>query len=389
MKKPIYMDYNATTPHDPEVIKAMTPFLTNHFGNPSSSHWYGMQTRRAVEKAREQVASLLKCDPDEIVFTSGGTESNNYAIKGFAFSHQDKGNHVITTQIEHPAVIEVCKYLEAHDFDVTYLPVDSLCMVKISDVEKAITPQTILITIMHANNEVGTIQPIEQISQIAREHGVALHTDAAQSTGKISVDVNKLGVDLLSIAGHKLYAPKGVGALYIRTGTHLEKFMHGAGHERGNRAGTENVMEIVGLGKACEIASRDLERNVNHMREMRDRLFSGLMETSGHIQLNGHPEKRLPNTLNVSFKGVNAGELLAEISDGVAASAGSACHSCDPIIISPVLQAMNLAPEWAMGTIRFSVGKFTTADEIHDATQIVSAALLKIRNDSKGAKRQE
>ncbi len=368
MKKPIYLDYNATTPHDPEVIKAMTPFLTNHFGNPSSSHWYGMQTRRAVEKAREQVASLLKCDPDEIVFTSGGTESNNYAIKGFAFSHQDKGNHIITSQIEHPAVIEVCKYLESHDFDVTYLPVDSLCMVKISDVEKAITPQTILITIMQANNEVGTIQPIEQISQIAREHGVALHTDAAQSAGKICVDVNRLGVDLLSIAGHKLYAPKGVGALYIRTGTQLEKFMHGAGHENEKRAGTENVLGIVGLGKACEIAARDSERNVDHMREMRDNLFSGIMETSGHIQLNGHPEKRLPNTLNVSFKGVNAGELLAEISGKVAASAGSACHSCDPIIVSPVLQAMRVAPEWAMGTIRFSVGKFTTTAEIHEAT---------------------
>jgi cysteine desulfurase len=389
MKKPIYLDYNATTPHDPEVIKAMTPFLTNHFGNPSSSHWYGMQTKSAVEKAREQVAFLVNCDPDEIVFTSGGTESNNYAIKGFAFSHQDKGNHIITSQIEHPAIIEVCRFLEGHGFEVTYLPVDSLCMVKISDLYKAITPQTILITIMHANNEVGTIQPIEQISQIAREHGVALHTDAAQSAGKISVDVNGLGVALLSIAGHKLYAPKGVGALYIRTGTHLEKFMHGAGHERGNRAGTENVMEIVGLGKACEIASRDLERNVNHMREMRDKLFSGLMETSGHIQLNGPPEKRLPNTLNVSFKGVNAGELLAEISGTVAASAGSACHSCDQIIISPVLQAMRVLPEWAMGTIRFSVGKFTTTEEIHGATQIVSAALLKIRNDSKGTKRQE
>lgn len=380
MKKPIYLDYNATTPHDPEVIKAMTPFLTNHFGNPSSSHWYGMQTKSAVEKAREQVASLLKCDPDEIVFTSGGTESNNYAIKGFAFSHQDKGNHIITSQIEHPAIIEVCRFLEGHGFEVTYLPVDSLCMVRISDVEKAITPQTLLITIMHANNEVGTIQPIEQISKIAREHGVALHTDAAQSAGKISVDVNRLGVDLLSIAGHKLYAPKGVGALYIRKGTHLDKFMHGAGHEGGNRAGTENVLEIVGLGKACEIAARDLERNVKHMKGMRDKLFLNLKEASRDVQFNGHPTERLPNTVNVSFKGINAGELLSEIGEKVAASAGSACHSCDQIIISPVLQAMNLAPEWAMGTIRLSVGKFTTATEIDEATKIVSVALLKMRN---------
>jgi cysteine desulfurase len=385
MKTPIYLDYNATTPLDPEVIKAMMPFLTNHFGNPSSSHWYGVQTKRAVEQAREQVASLLKCHSVEIVFTSGGTESNNYAIKGVAFAHQDKGNHIITSQIEHPAVIEVCKFLEQHDFKVTYLPVDSLGMVRMSDVERAITPQTILITIMHANNEVGTIQPIEQISKLARKHGIMLHTDAAQSVGKIPIDVNKLGVDLLSIAGHKLYAPKGVGALYIREGTHLEKFIHGAGHEGGKRAGTENVLEIVGLGKACEIAARDMEQNVKRMREMRDKLFWSLKETSGDIQLNGHSSERLPNTVNVSFKGVNASELLAEISELVAASAGSACHSCGQISISPVLEAMMVAQEWSMGTIRFSVGKFTTAVEIREAAQIVSTAILKRRNNAKGS----
>ncbi|MCX5873756.1 MAG: IscS subfamily cysteine desulfurase [Deltaproteobacteria bacterium] len=388
MNRPIYLDYNATTPHDSEVIKAMTPFLTNHFGNPSSSHWYGMQTKRAVEKAREQVTSLLKCHTDEIVFTSGGTESNNYAIKGVAFSHRDKGNHIITCQIEHPAVIEVCKFLEERDFDVTYLPVDLLGMVNISDVEKAITPQTVLITIMHANNEVGTIQPIEQISKLARRHGIIMHTDAAQSVGKIPIDVNKLGVDLLSVAGHKLYAPKGVGALYIRKGTDLQKFMHGAGHEGGMRAGTENVLEIAGLGKACEIAGRDIEYNVKHMKEMRDKLYLGLKETIKDVQLNGHPSERLPNTVNVSFKGVNASELLAEITEKVAVSAGSACHSCDQITISPVLKAMKVAPEWAIGTIRFSVGKFTSAAEINEATQIVSAALLKMRNDSKGNKPQ-
>ena len=376
MTPPIYLDYNATTPHDPEVIEAMRPFLTDYFGNPSSSHWYGAQTRNAVDKAREQVASLLKCLPDEIVFTSGGTESNNYAIKGVAFSHWDKGNHIIASQIEHPAVIEVCKYLEGLDFEVTYLPVDEFGMVKVSDVEKAITPRTILITIMHANNEVGTVQPVEKISELARRNGIAFHTDAAQSVGKIPIDVNELEVDLLSVAGHKLYASKGVGALYIRKGTKLEKFMHGAGHEDGKRAGTENVLEIVGLGKACEIASRDIVKNVKHMKEMRDKLHLGLKETIKDLQLNGHPIDRLPNTLNVSFRGVNANEFLAGIDDKVAVSVGSACHSSEQICVSPVLEAMKVDPEWAMGTIRFSVGKFTSESEIDEVIQIFSTGLI-------------
>ncbi len=379
MNKPVYLDYNATTPHDPEVIDAMTPFLADHFGNPSSAHSYGMQTKWAVEKAREQVASLLKCDAGEIVFTSGGTESNNYAIKGVAFSHKDKGNHIITSQIEHPAVIEVCKFLEGLDFEVTYLPVDSLAMVKIADVEKAVTSKTSLITIMHANNEVGTIEPIEQISKLAKKHGIIVHTDAAQSAGKIPIDVNKLGVDLLSVAGHKLYAPKGVGALYIRQGTHLEKFMHGAGHERGWRAGTENVLEVVGLGKACEIAERDMEKNIKHMREMRENLYLGLKQTIKDVQLNGHPSEMLPNTLNVSFRGVNACKLIAEIADKVAVSAGSACHSSDQITVSPVLEAMKVPLEWAIGTVRFSVGKFTSEPEVDDAIKTVSTAMLQMR----------
>jgi cysteine desulfurase len=376
MTPPIYLDYNATTPHDPEVIEAMRPFLTDYFGNPSSSHWYGAQTRNAVDKAREQVASLLKCVPDEIVFTSGGTESNNYAIKGVAFSHRDNGNHIITSQIEHPAVIEVCKFLEERDFEVTCLPVDQFGMVKVSDVENAITSKTILITIMHANNEVGTVQPVEKISELARRHGIAFHTDAAQSVGKIPIDVNELGVDLLSVAGHKLYASKGVGALYIRKGTKLAKFMHGAGHEDGKRAGTENVLEIVGLGKACEIAARDIVNNVKHMKEMRDKLHFGLKETIKDIQLNGHPIDRLPNTFNVSFRGVNANEFLAGIEDKVAVSVGSACHSSEQICVSPVLQAMKVDPEWAMGTVRFSVGKFTNESEIDEVIQIFSTGLI-------------
>ena len=381
MNPPIYLDYNATTPHDPEVIEAMRPFLTDYFGNPSSSHWYGAQTKNAVDRAREQVASLLKCVPNEIVFTSGGTESNNYAIKGIAFSQRDKGNHIITSQIEHPAVIEVCKFLEEHGFEVSYLPVDQFGMVKVSDVEKAITPRTILITIMHANNEVGTIQPIEQISDSAGEHGVIFHTDAAQSVGKIPIDVNELGVDLLSVAGHKLYAPKGVGALYVRKGVCLENFLHGAGHESGRRPGTENVLEIVGLGKACEIAARDIVKNIRHMKQMRDKLHSGLKETITDIQLNGHPVDRLPNTFNVSFRGVNANEFLAGIEDKVAVSVGSACHSSEQICFSPVLQAMKVDPEWAMGTVRFSVGKFTSESEIDEVIQIFSTGLINAKRD--------
>ncbi len=376
--RPIYLDYNASTPHDPEVISAMHPYLEEYFGNPSNSHWYGVQTKNAVENARRQVAGLLNCEPDEIVFTSGGTESNNYAIKGTAFAHRDKGNHIITTQIEHPAVTEVCKFLEERGFKITYLPVDEYGLVNASDVEKTITPQTVLITIMHANNEVGTIQPIEQISKIAREHNIIFHTDAAQSIGKIPTDVNALGVDLLSTAGHKLYAPKGIGALYIREGVQLEKFMHGAGHEQGRRAGTENVLEITGLGKACEIAKRDMDKNISHMRAMRDRLYKGLKEKCGEIKLNGHPEKRLPNTLSVSFLGLDANTIISEINDYVAVSAGAACHSGE-IKVSHVLKAMNAPVEWARGTLRFSTGRMTTGMEIDKVIDIVSQAVSKLK----------
>ncbi|TWJ19754.1 cysteine desulfurase family protein [Geobacter argillaceus] len=380
MIKPIYLDYNATTPHDPEVIAAMRPYLEEHFGNPSSSHWYGEQTRRAVEAAREQVASLLNCLPSEIVFTSGGTESNNWAIKGIVSAHRNRGNHIITTRIEHPAVTEVCACLEGQGFDVTYLPVDEYGMVHVADVEKAITPQTILISVMHANNEVGTIQPIPSIASLARERGIIVHTDAAQSVGKITTDVNSLGVDLLSIAGHKLYAPKGIGALYIREGTQLAKFIHGAGHEQGRRAGTENVLEIVGLGKACEIAWSGLEKNGLHMKKMRDRLHSGLCDRIHTVKYNGHPRECLPNTMSLSFHGLDATALISGISDQVAVSAGSACHSGE-CKISPVLQAMNLPVEWARGTIRFSTGRMTTEGEIDRAVHAVWSACQRLGKD--------
>lgn len=366
MKKPIYLDYNGTTPLDPEVIAAMRPYMEEEFGNPSSSHWYGIAPKRALAKAREQVAALLNCDPPEIIFTSGGTESNNHAIRGIALANRDKGNHIITCQIEHPAVLEVCRYLEKLGFHITFLPVDEHGVVAVSAVEAAITPQTVLLTIMHANNEVGTVQPIEEIAALANARRITVHTDAAQSLGKIPASVGALGVDLLSVAGHKLYAPKGVGALFVKQGQTLEKFMLGAGQEMGRRAGTENMLEIVGLGKACEIALRDLERNLSHMKAMRDMLHEGLKERLQEIRLNGHPEKRLPNTLNISFRGLEANQILEEVGLDVAASAGAACHA-DSVEISHVLEAMHVPLEWAKGTLRFTTGRMTTETEIIEA----------------------
>ncbi len=377
MKAPIYLDYNATTPHDPEVIGAMQPFLVENFGNPSSSYWYGVQTKEAVETARGHAASLLNCNPSEIVFTSGGTESNNYAIKGAAFNNHHKGNHIITTQIEHPSVLEVCKFLKTNGFEISYLPVDEYGIVSVTDVEKAITPKTILITVMHANNEVGSIQPIEEISTLAREKGILMHTDAAQSIGKIPADVQRLGVDLLSIAGHKVYAPKGLGALYVREGTRLSALIHGAGQEKGRRPGTENVLEIVGLGKACEIANRDLNKNMLHMEKMRDRLYRELRAKVKDIKRNGHPVKQLPNTLSLSFKGLDAQTIISKIKDRLAISAGAACHS-DIIEISHVLKAMDVPEEWARGTLRLSTGRMTSEEEIEHASKVISDAVIRL-----------
>lgn len=376
--KPFYLDYNATTPVDPEVAEAIKPYLLEFFGNPSSSHWYGIQTRKAIETARGQVADLLGSQPEEIIFTSGGSESNNFALKGIAFANREKGNHIITSTIEHPAVTEVCRYLEAHNFRVTYLPVDQDGIVDPVNLEKAISPQTILISLMHANNEVGTIQPITDVSVLAKQNGIIIHTDAAQSAGKIPACVNELGIDLLSVAGHKLYAPKGIGALFIREGIDLEKLIHGAGHEQHKRAGTENVMGIVGLGKACEIAKRDLEKNMAHMKSMRDRLHQGLQEKLEGIRLNGHEEKRLPNTLSIAFPRIEADKLLSEIG-GVAASAGAACHS-GHASVSPVLSAMRVPEEYAKGTIRFSTGKMTTPEEIEQAIKIIVEGVQRLNH---------
>ncbi|MEX2492059.1 MAG: cysteine desulfurase family protein [Nitrospirales bacterium] len=376
---PIYLDYNASTPIAPEVANAMRPFIASHYGNPSSPHWAGRPAKEAFERARGQVAGLLGCEAAEVIFTSGGTESNNHALKGAFFALREKGNHIVTSSIEHPAVLNPCRFLETLGAEVTYLPVDGTGMVNPDDVRSAITDRTILVTIMHANNEVGTIQPIGDIARFTRERAVLLHTDAAQSAGKIPVRVNDLGVDLLSVAGHKVYAPKGVGALYIRSGTPLEPFMHGAGHESGRRAGTENVLFDVALGKACEVAARGLAEHAQHLRAMRDDLHRQLRERLGETRLNGHPERRLPNTLSIAIQDLAANELLDAIRDRVAASAGSACHA-GQVTISGVLAAMGVPTEWARGTLRLSTGRMTTEKDIASAVEVIVETAERLRH---------
>ncbi len=369
----IYLDYNATTPIDPQVAEAMLPYVHGIFGNPSSGHSFGLAARQGVDHARRQVAGLLGCGEDDLIFTSGGTEANNYAIKGAALAGRGRGNHIITSAVEHPAVTEVCRYLEGQGYRVTYLPVDQYGLVDPQQVENAITSDTLLVTIMHANNEVGSIQPLAEIAGIARRHGALMHSDCAQSVGKIPVRAGDLGVDLLSIAGHKLYAPKGIGALYIRPGVRLEKLMHGANHENDRRAGTENVIEIAGLGQACELIEQNLAEYARHMVDMRDRLERGLLNSGMDVRVNGHLEKRLPNTTSISFRGLEADRILARLPT-VAASAGAACHS-GHVEVSQVLAAMNVPGEYAMGTLRLTVGRFTTAEEIDRATaEIIEVA---------------
>ncbi len=376
---PIYLDYNASTPIAPEVADAIRPFLVDHYGNPSSPHWAGRPAKEAVERARGQVAGLLGCEPAEVIFTSGGTEANNHAIKGTFFALREKGNHIVTSSIEHPAVRNPCRFLETLGAEVTYLPVDSTGRVDPDDVRGAITDRTILVTIMHANNEVGTIQAIEDIARFTRERGLLLHTDAAQSVGKIPVRVNDLGVDLLSVAGHKVYAPKGVGALFVRKDVRIEPFMHGAGHESGRRAGTENVLLDVALGKACEVAARGLAKHAQHLLAMRDELHRQLRERLGETRLNGHPERRLPNTLSIAIKNLAANELLDAIRDRVAASAGSACHA-GQVTISGVLAAMGVPTEWARGTLRLSTGRMTTEKDIASAVEVIVETAERLRH---------
>jgi cysteine desulfurase len=359
--RPIYLDYNASTPIAPEVTAAMRPFLEDHFGNPSSGHWAAAGAKVAIERARGQVAALLGSESEEIVFTSGGSEANNLALKGVAWALQAKGDHIITSAVEHPAILEPCRFLRELGYSVTVVPVDRFGRIDPDDVRCAITPRTILVSLMHANNEVGTIQPIEEVSWITRERGILFHTDAAQAVGKIPTNIDALGVDLLTIAGHKLYAPKGVGALYVRHGTPLEPLIHGGGHEGGRRGGTESALLAVGLGSACALA-RNLAP-MQRVRSLRDRFWQRLQTHFGdRVTLNGHPDHRLPNTLNVSFAGRVGAEILAKL-EGVAASTGSACHA-GQVELSPVLKAMKVAPQIGMGAIRFSLGRATTQEEI-------------------------
>jgi cysteine desulfurase len=375
---PIYLDYNATTPVDPAVLEAMLPYLEyrnpqtgaiGKYGNPSSTHALGQEAHAAVETARAQLAALVGASADEIVFTGGGSEASNHAIKGVCLARAAEA-HVITTAVEHPATLRPAEFLRRLGAAVTVLPVDRFGMVDPDDVRKAITPRTRLISVMHSNNEVGTLMPIREVAALGREHGVLVHTDCAQSLGKVPVDVRELGVDLLSVAGHKLYAPKGVGALFVRRGVTLEPLIHGAGHEAGRRAGTENVPYVVGLGKAAELARQVAGE---HLRPLRDRLHQKLLAALGErVALNGHPERRLPNTLNVNFVGHVGAELLAKV-PGIAASTGSACHA-GTVKLSPVLAAMGVSPEVGRGAVRLSVGRFTTEREIDRAAELLIAA---------------
>jgi cysteine desulfurase len=371
--KPIYLDYNATTPLDPAVLEAMLPYLRDHFGNPSSTHVFGQTTHQAVDKARGQVADLLGSQPDEIVFTGGGSEASNHALKGAVFAklrgifgRWARDAHIITSAVEHPATLQPCAFLQRLGCRITEVPVDRHGLVDPGDVRKALTRRTTLVSIMHANNEVGTLEPIREIAALAHENGALMHTDAAQSVGKVAVNVQELGVDLLSVAGHKLYAPKGVGVLYVRRGVKLEPFIHGAGHEGGRRAGTENVPYIVALGAACRIAAEALPEATQKLRRLRDRLWDRLYGALGdRVVLNGHPDLRLPNTLNINFVGHVGAELLQAVSE-IAASTGSACHE-GHVTLSPVLKAMGVAPHLGRGAIRLSVGRFTTDEEIDRA----------------------
>ena len=368
MKK-IYLDYNATTPVAPSVLDAMQPFFLEHYGNPSSGHSFGRAAAEAIEDARGKVASMIGCNSDEIVFTAGGTESNNLAIKGTMFKTAGNlGGHMIISSIEHYAVTEPAKFLERLGFDLTIVPCDSNGVVEPDEIKKAIRPDTMLVSIMHSNNEIGTIQPISEIADICQESGVKFHTDASQSCGKVPVQVDALGVDMLTIAGHKFYGPKGIGALYVRNGTVLEPFLHGAAHERGLRAGTENTASIVGLGVASKMVSHAIDDSYSKMSEMRDSLIERLRKHVDGLVVNGEAAERLPNTLSVSFPGVSGLDMLARIPE-VSASTGPACHSKSES--SGTLNAMGASLDVMRGTLRLSVGWYTNQDEIEKASSLL------------------
>lgn len=380
----IYLDYNATSPVRPEVLEVMLPFYKEQFGNPSSVHWAGRQVSGALEKAREQVATLINASPAEIVFVSCGTEGDNMAIKGTLAALKDKGNHVITTAVEHPAVLETCEALAKDGYDVTFLPVDKDGQLDLADLEKAITDKTVLISVMWANNETGNLYPIDEIGRIARKYNVRFHTDAVQAVGKIPVDVQKANVDLLVISGHKIGAPKGIGAIYIRRGTRMATFLHGGHQERNRRAGTQNVAGIVGLGKACEIAGAELDDYYKRVRVLRDRLEDGIFKQVPDIKLNGTPDRdqRLPNTLNVSFAYIEGESLLLNLDMfGIAASSGSACTS-GSLEPSHVMGAMCVEVTLAHSSTRFSLGPETTVEEIDKVLEVLPATVQRLRDMS-------
>jgi len=375
----IYLDYAATTPTHPEVVAAMLPYFTDTFGNPSSIHSFGQEAKGATEEARDKVAAIVGARSDEIIFTSGGTEADNFAIKGVAYANDHRGNHIITSSIEHHGVIEPCKFLERRGFRITYLPVDGYGLVDPQDVKRAITDKTILISVMHANNEMGTIEPIAEIGKIAKEAGIYFHTDAVQTAGHIPVNVNELGVDLLAMSAHKLYGPKGVGALYIRKGTKLVPFMHGGEQERRRRASTENVLGIVGFGKAVEIAQKEMGEEAKCLTLLRDRLIEGLLERIEYVRLNGHPTKRLPNNINVSVDFVEGESMLLNLDlEGIAASTGSACSS-STLEPSHVLLALGLSHEQAHGSLRFTLGRENTEEDIEQVLEVLPRILARLR----------
>ncbi len=377
-----YLDSNATTPLDPQVREAMAPYLAERFANPSAIYKFAQEVRGEVEAAREQVAQLINAAPEEVIFTSGGTEADNTAVKGVAFALRDKGRHIITSHIEHHAVLSACQYLEGFGVEVTLLPVDRYGIVDLEVLKKAIRRDTCLITVMHANNEIGTIEPIEAIVQIAHEHGIYVHTDAVQTVGKLPIDVKELGVDLLSLSGHKIYGPKGIGALYVRKGVKMDPLLHGGHHERNRRAGTENVPGIIGLGKAAEVAQAELSQNERKIRVLRDRLEQGILERIPEVYVNGHPEKRLFNTLNCCLKGIEGESILLNLDfEGVCASSGSACTSgsLDP---SHVLLAIDLPHEIAHGSLRLSLNKFNTDEDVDKVLAVLPGITERLRGMS-------
>ena len=378
----IYMDHSATSPVDPEVFEAMKPYFIDSFGNASTLYSLGREAKNAMESAREEVASIIGAEPKEVIFTSGGTESDNIAILGTAYKLRKKGNHIITSDIEHPAVDETCKYLEKNGFNITYLPVYKDGIVKIKDLEDAITDKTILITIMHANNEIGTIQPISEIGRVARENKIYFHTDAVQTVGKIPVNVKELNVDMLSLSAHKLYGPKGIGALYLRQGVRIEPIMHGGGHEKGIRPGTENVPGIVGLGKACSIAKENLQRDAQKLISLRDMLIDGVLAENEDSYLNGHRTKRLPNNANFRFTGIEGESLILHLdAKGISTSTGSACSSTK-LEPSHVLMAIGLKEMEAHGSLRISLGHENTEEDIEYAITAIKEVVEKLRKMS-------